>query len=89
MGDFPILTAVTFLPLAGAVLIMLVRAMTGSQETDVATGNKALTAGLIFSVATFLASLVMLASFDMEAVSPSSAAFRNFGKLTSACPENT
>ncbi len=67
MGDFPILTAVTFLPLAGAVLIMLVRAMTGSQETDVATGNKALTAGLIFSVATFLASLVMLASFDMEA----------------------
>ena len=67
MGDFPILTAVTFLPLAGAVLIMLVRAMTGSQESDVATGNKALTAGLIFSAATFLASLVMLASFDMDA----------------------
>ncbi|WP_300392041.1 NADH-quinone oxidoreductase subunit M [Henriciella sp.] len=67
MGNFPILSAVIFLPLAGAVLIMLVRAMTGSQENDVATGNKALTAGLIFSVATFLASLVMLASFDMDA----------------------
>ena len=67
MGNFPILTAVTFLPLAGAVLIMLVRAMTGSQESDVASGNKALMAGLIFSVATFLASLVMLASFDIGA----------------------
>ena len=66
MGDFPILTAVTFLPLAGAVLIMLVRAMTGNQESEVATGNKALTAGLIFSTATFIASLVMAASFYQE-----------------------
>ena len=55
MTDWPILSTVTFLPLAGAVLIMLVRAMTGSQESDVASGNKALVAGLIFSVATFLA----------------------------------
>ena len=36
MGNFPILTAVTFLPMAGAVLIMLVRAMTGGQDSDVA-----------------------------------------------------
>lgn len=67
MGNFPILTAVTFLPLAGAVLIMLVRAMTGGQDSDATGGEKSLVAGLIFSLATFLASLVMLLSFDMSA----------------------
>ena len=67
MGNFPILTAVTFLPLAGAVLIMLVRAMTGGQDSDATGGEKSLVAGLIFSLATFLASLVMLMSFDMSA----------------------
>ncbi|MEM8617114.1 MAG: proton-conducting transporter membrane subunit, partial [Pseudomonadota bacterium] len=57
--DFPILTAVTFTPLAGAVLILLVRALVGGQDD-----NRVLYAGLIFSAATFLISLVMLFAFD-------------------------
>ncbi|HIK66313.1 MAG TPA: NADH-quinone oxidoreductase subunit M, partial [Henriciella marina] len=68
MGNFPILTAVTFLPLAGALLIMLVQAATGSNGQDEETrGRQSLLAGLIFSAATFLASLVMLVSFEVDA----------------------
>ena len=68
MGNFPILTAVTFLPLAGALLIMLVQAATGSNGQDEETrGRQSLMAGLIFSAATFVASLVMLASFEVDA----------------------
>ncbi len=67
IGGFPILTALTFLPMAGAVLILLVRYATalgpgpsdGGQE-----GRRALLAGLLISGATFALSLVALASFD-------------------------
>jgi NADH-quinone oxidoreductase subunit M len=53
--DFPILSAVTFLPLAGAILILLVRALTGEQvKPDGSEDNRVMYAGLLFSVATFL-----------------------------------
>lgn len=67
--DFPILTAVTFTPLAGAILILLLRALTGVQQTtdaDVVENNRVMYAGLLFSVATFLVSLLMLVGFDPE-----------------------
>ena len=67
MGNFPILTAVTFLPLAGALLIMLVQTATGKSGDDAERGRQSLMAGLIFSAATFLASLVMLVSFEVDA----------------------
>ncbi|MEM9225014.1 MAG: NADH-quinone oxidoreductase subunit M [Pseudomonadota bacterium] len=63
--DFPILSAVTFLPLAGAVLILLVRALTHSQSSEEVEDNRVLYAGLIFSVATFLVSIVMLLGFEI------------------------
>ncbi len=56
MGGFPILSAMTFLPLAGALIIMLVRAATaGSRDASSsdAEGRTALLAGLIISGATF------------------------------------
>ncbi|WOR16236.1 NADH-quinone oxidoreductase subunit M [Hyphomonas sp. FCG-A18] len=65
--DFPILTAVTFTPLAGALLILLLKALTGSQRTadgEVVEDNRVMYAGLLFSVATFLVSLLMLVGFD-------------------------
>ncbi|MEM7767770.1 MAG: NADH-quinone oxidoreductase subunit M [Pseudomonadota bacterium] len=63
MDGFPILTITMLLPLAGALLVLLVRAAapaSGSTED----GNKAITAGLVISVATFIASLAALWSFD-------------------------
>ncbi|MEL6385979.1 MAG: NADH-quinone oxidoreductase subunit M [Pseudomonadota bacterium] len=66
MGGFPILTALTLLPLAGALLIILVRAAApgaGSKED----GNKAITAGLLISVATLIVSIAALATFDPSA----------------------
>ncbi len=63
--EFPILSAVTFLPLAGAVLILLVRALTHSETGEEAEDNRVLYAGLIFSVATFLVSIVMLLGFQV------------------------
>ncbi len=65
--DFPILSAITFLPLAGAVLILLVRSLTHSQTGEEAQDNRVLYAGLIFSIATFLVSLALLASFQVGA----------------------
>ena len=63
--DFPILTAVTFTPLAGAVLILLVRSLMGGQASvEGPEDNRVMYAGLIFSIAAFLFSLVMFASFD-------------------------
>ncbi|MDJ0921131.1 MAG: NADH-quinone oxidoreductase subunit M [Henriciella sp.] len=64
--DFPILSAVTFLPLAGAILILLVRSLTNSQTGEEAEDNRVMYAGLVFSVATFLVSLVMLVGFDPD-----------------------
>ena len=67
--DFPILTAVTFTPLAGALLILLLKALTGSQRTvdgEVVEDNRVMYAGLLFSVATFLVSLLMLVGFNPE-----------------------
>ncbi len=65
MSDFPILTALTFLPMAGALLIMLVRAATsGEADPD---GRKALMAGLVISIATFIVSVAVLMAFNTEA----------------------
>ena len=65
--EFPILSTVTFLPLAGAVLIMLIQSLTGRQP-DQAEGpdDRVLYAGLVFSVATFLVSLVMFFAVQVE-----------------------
>lgn len=65
MGGFPILTLTTFLPLAGAVLIMLVRAATARQDSD-ADAKRTLSVGIVFSVATFLASLTAFGFFDLS-----------------------
>ncbi|MEO0549566.1 MAG: NADH-quinone oxidoreductase subunit M [Pseudomonadota bacterium] len=65
--DFPILSAVTFLPLAGAVLILLVRSLTSGESSEQVEDNRVMYAGLVFSVATFLVSLVMFAGFNQEA----------------------
>lgn len=66
MGGFPILTLTTFLPLAGAILIMLVRTATAgsSEEGD---PKRVLSAGIVFSVATLLASAAAFGAFDLEA----------------------
>ena len=67
MGGFPILSALTFMPLVGALLIMFVRAATtGSRSADAAatSGRTALLAGLVISGATFLASLAAFSAFD-------------------------
>ncbi|MEM0986034.1 MAG: NADH-quinone oxidoreductase subunit M [Pseudomonadota bacterium] len=66
MDGFPILTVTMLLPLAGALLVLLVRAaapVSGTEED----GNKAITAGLIISIATFVASLAALWVFDPAA----------------------
>ncbi|KCZ50647.1 NADH-quinone oxidoreductase subunit M [Hyphomonas pacifica] len=67
MGGFPILSAMTFLPLAGALIIMVVRAATvGSRDETQASseGRTALMAGLIISGATFLVSLAAFAYYN-------------------------
>ena len=61
--DFPILSAVTFLPMAGAILILLVRALMGPQEQE---DNRVMYAGLMISVATFIVSLFMLFGFNQD-----------------------
>ncbi len=62
--DFPILSAVTFLPLAGAVLILLVQSLAKGQTGEEAADNRIMYAALVFSAATFLVSLVMFFGFD-------------------------
>ena len=65
--DFPILSAVTFTPLAGAILILLVKMLTGAQtRPDGSEDERVMYAGLMFSVGTFAASIVMLLSFDLN-----------------------
>ncbi|MEO1554270.1 MAG: NADH-quinone oxidoreductase subunit M, partial [Pseudomonadota bacterium] len=65
--DFPILSAVTFTPLAGAILILLVKMLTGAQtRPDGSEDERVMYAGLMFSVGTFAASIVMLLSFDLS-----------------------
>ena len=66
MGGFPILSALTFLPLVGALIIMAVRAATaGSSSPETANeGRTALLAGLVISGATFLVSLAAFFYFD-------------------------
>ena len=67
MGGFPILTATTFLPLIGALLIVLVRAATAGSRAAADDGrqNRAiLTASLIISAATFVLSVAAFLSFD-------------------------
>ncbi|MEO0466615.1 MAG: NADH-quinone oxidoreductase subunit M [Pseudomonadota bacterium] len=61
MEGFPILTVMTFLPLAGALLIMLVRAATAGSSED--TGSNAITAGLVISLATLVVSVAALTAF--------------------------
>ncbi len=66
--DFPILSAVTFLPMAGAILILLIKALTGAQiRADGSEDDRVMYAGLLFSIATFIVSIVMFLSFDQTA----------------------
>ena len=66
MGGFPILSALTFLPLVGALIIMAVRAATaGSSSSENANeGRTALLAGLVITGATFLVSLAAFFYYD-------------------------
>ncbi|WP_321489519.1 NADH-quinone oxidoreductase subunit M [uncultured Hyphomonas sp.] len=66
MGGFPILSALTFLPLVGALIIMAVRAATaGSSSSESANeGRTALLAGLVITGATFLVSLAAFFYYD-------------------------
>ncbi|MAN45116.1 MAG: NADH-quinone oxidoreductase subunit M [Alphaproteobacteria bacterium] len=67
MGGFPILSAMTFLPLAGALIIMVVRAATAGSRDETQAGSEgrtALMAGLIISGATFLVSLAAFAYYN-------------------------
>lgn len=67
MGGFPILSAVTFLPLVGALIIMFVRFATsgaGGRDDTQSSSQSALAAALIISGATFFASLVAFFNFD-------------------------
>jgi len=69
MGGFPILSVMTFLPLAGALLVMLIRGATGGGQGNAATESRktVLLAGVIISAATFVASVAAFASFDRAA----------------------
>lgn len=58
MGDWPLLSLVTFLPLVGAAFILFIRG-----EPDVVANNSRSVA-LWTSLATFLLSLLILANFD-------------------------
>ena len=65
--DFPILSAVTFIPLAGAILILLVKLLTGAQtRPDGSEDERVLYAGLMFSVATFVISLIVFVYYDFN-----------------------
>ncbi|MGA1343222.1 MAG: NADH-quinone oxidoreductase subunit M [Hyphomonas sp.] len=67
MGGFPILSVMTFLPLAGALLVLLVRSATsgsGRGETSAQARKAVLLAAFIISAATFAASLAAFAAFD-------------------------
>jgi len=59
MGDFPILSVITFLPLVGAVAILLIR----DRSAEIVGGN-ARYAALFASLFTFVLSLVLWVQFD-------------------------
>jgi NADH-quinone oxidoreductase subunit M len=63
MEGMPILSVVTFLPLAGALLILGFRVVTGSNFA----GGAAKGIALIVTLATFVASIIALSRFDMSA----------------------
>ncbi|MBU1286353.1 MAG: NADH-quinone oxidoreductase subunit M [Alphaproteobacteria bacterium] len=70
MGGFPILSAVVFLPLLGALIIMGVRTATAGSFSKEEAGKEnraALLAGMIISGATFLASVAAFLTFDANA----------------------
>ena len=67
MQGLPILSIMTFFPLLGAVLIMLVRAATSGQSEKGKESRAALQTGLFITVATFLASVFVLLNFDVDA----------------------
>ncbi len=69
LAHFPWLSIVTFLPAAGAILILLARMFQKGQDAGYDSGVRLLT--LIFTIATFLASLFAFAMFD-----PNVAAFQ-------------
>ena len=62
LAHFPWLSIVTFMPAAGAVLILLARVFQKGQDKGYDAGVRLLT--LIFTIATFLASLFAFAVFD-------------------------
>jgi NADH-quinone oxidoreductase subunit M len=67
MGEFPILSAMTFLPLIGALIILTVRSVTGGANGPASAereGKTALLAGMIISTATFAASVAAFYAFD-------------------------
>ncbi len=64
MQGLPILSIMTFFPLLGAVLILLVRAATAGQGEKNKESRAALQTGLFITIATFLASIFVLLNFD-------------------------
>ena len=69
MGGFPILSAVVFLPLIGALIIMGVRSATAGSFSSEEAGKDsraALLAGLIISSATFVASVAAFLTFRCQ-----------------------
>ena len=64
MSDFPILSAITFLPLLGAAFIFIfIRRSTSKSDREVVEAN-ARNVSLWVTLATFLLSLVLLVNFD-------------------------
>ena len=67
MQGLPILSIMTFLPMIGVALILLARAATAGQGESGNESRIALQAGLLITIATFLASVFMLANYDVNA----------------------
>jgi NADH-quinone oxidoreductase subunit M len=65
MMQLPLLTVVTFLPLAGALLILAARWMTGGQDRGADSGVRTLALGV--TLVTLAVSLLILAQFDPSA----------------------
>lgn len=64
MGNLPILTLMTFLPLAGALLAMLIHSATGGRGQS---GKLVLATGILVSAATFAVSVAAFMAFDPNA----------------------
>ena len=62
MTGWPLLSIVTFLPAAGAILILLSRSLSRGENAGYDAGVRLLT--LIITIATFLVSLFAFAAFD-------------------------